>query len=76
MLTSAEPLTKQVWCTAISSDNEIVVSGYAEGMIRLWRVKNGTEISVFNCGVDILYVTMSRDKAPSLPLATSSSPRS
>lgn len=52
----------QVWCTAISSDNEIVVSGSADGTIRLWRMKNGTEMCVFNCGVDIFNVNMSRDK--------------
>ncbi|XP_052812359.1 neurexin-1-like isoform X2 [Mya arenaria] len=54
--------TDEVWCTALSSDNEIAVSGSADGTIRLWHVKNGTETCVFNCGVDIFYVTMSRDK--------------
>jgi len=52
----------QVWCTAISSDNEIAVSGSSDGTIRLWRMKNGSEMCVFQCGVDIFYVTMSRDK--------------
>ncbi|XP_053386148.1 uncharacterized protein LOC123539409 isoform X3 [Mercenaria mercenaria] len=54
--------TDEVWCSAISNDNEIVVSGSADGTIRLWRMKNGTEMCTFNCGVDIFYVTMSRDK--------------
>ena len=52
----------QVWCCGISADNEIIVSGSSDGTIRLWRMKNGTEMCVFNCGVDIFHVTMSRDK--------------
>jgi hypothetical protein len=53
----------QVWCCAISPDNEIVVSGSRDRTIRLWRLKTGTEICSFNAGVDIFHVTMSRDKA-------------
>ncbi|KAH3803196.1 hypothetical protein DPMN_156897 [Dreissena polymorpha] len=46
----------------------IVISGSADGTNRPWRVKNGTEMCVFNCGVDIFYVTISRDKGTIIAL--------
>lgn len=52
----------QVWCVAISPDNEIVVSGGKDASIRLWRMKNGSEICAFSTAVDVFYVTMSHDK--------------
>lgn len=52
----------QVWCVTISHDNEIVVSGSRDGTIRLWRLRNGSEICAFNTGVDVFYVTLSHDK--------------
>ena len=53
----------QVWCCAISPDNEIVVSGSRDRTVRLWRLKSGTEICSFNAGVDVFHVAMSRDKS-------------
>ncbi|KAL8566603.1 hypothetical protein ACOMHN_054825 [Nucella lapillus] len=55
--------TDEVWCCTISSDNEIVVSGSRDRTIRLWKLKDGSPICSFNAGVDIFYVTMSRDKS-------------
>ncbi|CAL1547650.1 unnamed protein product [Lymnaea stagnalis] len=52
----------EVWCACISSDNEIVVSGSRDITIRLWRLKTGQEICAFNAGVDVFYITMSKDK--------------
>ena len=38
------------------------MSGSRDGTIRLWRLRNGQEICAFNAGVDVFYITMSRDK--------------
>ncbi|KAH3752072.1 hypothetical protein DPMN_186682 [Dreissena polymorpha] len=81
--------TRDVKRVALSEDSRYLVSGSADGTlkvldkhterpvqtmqghtdeapcdgtIRLWLAKNGTEMCVFNCGVDIFYVTMSLDK--------------
>ena len=54
-------LRLQVLCCAISSDNEIVVSGSQDGSIRLWRLHNGDSICAYNTGADVFKVKISKN---------------
>lgn len=38
-------LIYQVWTVDIASDNSIVVSGSQDGTIKLWRLRNGNQVS-------------------------------
>ena len=52
----------QVWCCAVSADDDMLVSGSRDGSIRLWRLQTGQHVCSFNTGHDIFSLKMSRDK--------------
>jgi hypothetical protein len=52
----------QVWCCALSHDDEFIVSGSRDRTIRLWRLKDGAPICLFNCGMDIFSIKISENK--------------
>ena len=46
----------EVWCSAISPDNEFIVTGSKDKTIRLWRLATGGLVCTFNTMVDIFQV--------------------
>ena len=40
----------------------MVISGSRDGTIRLWRLNTGSQLCLFNTGVDIFSVKISADK--------------
>jgi len=52
----------EVWCCAITSTQDLIISGSRDNTIRLWRCKDGTEVSSFNALMDIFSLKVSLDK--------------
>ena len=61
LMLSMSTFSFQVWCCAISSDNELIVSGSRDGAIRLWRMRTGNPVCCYNTGIDIFKLKISSD---------------
>ena len=59
----------QVWCCALSNDNELAVSGSRDHTIRMWRVSDGTAVAAIDAGVDVFRVLISNNKKTVVALA-------
>lgn len=46
----------------VSCDSEMVVSGSWDGSIRVWRMKDGSQMCIFTSNIEVLQVKLSRDK--------------
>jgi len=68
-VTSAYLPYVQVWCSAVSNDGELLVSGSRDRTVRLWRVGDGTQAAVISVGVDVFRVLLSTDQRTVVALA-------
>jgi len=59
----------QVWCCALSNDNELAVSGSRDHTIRMWRAADGTAVAAIDAGVDVFRVLISNNKKTVVALA-------
>jgi len=60
---------RQVWCCALSNDNELAVSGSRDHTIRMWRVADGSPVAAIDAGVDVFRVLISNNKKTVVALA-------